>query len=111
MTMTRAVATTMRTEAPGGKSSPEELLAAAHASCLAMALWRSRVRRRAARAARSEREVTFDKIGDNWAVTSSELEVKDDVLAPTRRSSLRPRKVRRRTARSLARSGGTSSFR
>src|SRR3989442_603207 len=27
-----------RTEAPGGKTSPEELLAAAHASCFAMAL-------------------------------------------------------------------------
>ena len=27
-----------RTEAPGGKTSPEELLAAAHASCYAMAL-------------------------------------------------------------------------
>ena len=26
-----------RTEAPGGKTSPEELLAAAHASCFAMA--------------------------------------------------------------------------
>src|SRR5271157_1927452 len=27
-----------RTEAPGGKTSPEELLAAAHASCYAMSL-------------------------------------------------------------------------
>jgi osmotically inducible protein OsmC len=29
---------TARTEAPGGKTSPEELIAAAHASCFSMAL-------------------------------------------------------------------------
>jgi osmotically inducible protein OsmC len=69
-----------RTEAPGGKSSPEELLAAAHASCFAMALSgalakagtppkRLEVRAR----------VTFDKVGDSWTVVSSELDVKGDV--------------------------------
>ena len=69
-----------RTAEPGGKSSPEELLAAAHASCFAMALSaglgrvgtppnRLEVRSR----------VTFDKVGDSWTVVSSELEVKGDV--------------------------------
>ena len=69
-----------RTEAPGGKSSPEELLAAAHASCFAMALSaglakagtppkRLEVRSR----------VTFDKVGDSWSVVSSELDVKGDI--------------------------------
>jgi osmotically inducible protein OsmC len=33
-----AVSWAARTEAPGGKTSPEELIAAAHASCFAMAL-------------------------------------------------------------------------
>jgi lipoyl-dependent peroxiredoxin len=33
-----AVTWASRTEAPGGKTSPEELIAAAHASCFAMAL-------------------------------------------------------------------------
>jgi lipoyl-dependent peroxiredoxin len=33
-----AVSWPARTEEPGGKSSPEELIAAAHASCFAMAL-------------------------------------------------------------------------
>ena len=69
-----------RTEAPGGKSSPEELLAAAHASCFAMALSaglakagtppkRLEVRSR----------VTFDKVGDSWSVVSSELDVKGEI--------------------------------
>jgi lipoyl-dependent peroxiredoxin len=69
-----------RTEAPGGKSSPEELLAAAHASCFAMALSGALARagtppnRLEVRA-----RVTFDKVGDSWTVVSSELEVKGDI--------------------------------
>lgn len=35
---TLPVTWTARTEAPGGKTSPEELIAAAHASCFSMAL-------------------------------------------------------------------------
>lgn len=65
-----------RTEAPEGKSSPEELLAAAHASCYAMAL--------SAELGRAgtppdelhvSAEVTFDKVGDGWKVIASALEV------------------------------------
>jgi osmotically inducible protein OsmC len=63
-----------RTEEPDGRTSPEELLAAAHASCFAMAF--------SAGLARAgtppehlhvEAEVTFDKVGDAWTVTRSRL--------------------------------------
>jgi osmotically inducible protein OsmC len=63
-----------RTEGAEGRTSPEELLAAAHASCFAMAF--------SAGLARAgtppehlhvEAEVTFDKVGDAWAVVSSRL--------------------------------------
>jgi lipoyl-dependent peroxiredoxin len=69
-----------RTEAPGGKSSPEELLAAAHASCFAMAL-SAGLARGGTPAKRLEvsAAVTFDKVGDGWSVVSSELEVKGQV--------------------------------
>jgi lipoyl-dependent peroxiredoxin len=69
-----------RTEAPGGKTSPEELLAAAHASCFAMAL-SAGLARAGTPPSRLEvsSRVTFDKVGDNWSVVSSELEVKGDI--------------------------------
>jgi lipoyl-dependent peroxiredoxin len=65
-----------RTEEPEGRTSPEELLAAAHASCFAMAL--------AGALGRAgtppdhvhvSATVTFDKVGDAWTVTRSELDV------------------------------------
>lgn len=66
-----------RTEAPQGRTSPEELLAAAHASCFAMALSHGL----ASKGTPPKRlevtaTVTFDKVGDSWTVVSSELEVK-----------------------------------
>jgi osmotically inducible protein OsmC len=69
-----------RTEAPGGKSSPEELLAAAHASCFAMALSGG-----LAKAGTPPFKldvtstVTFDKVGESWTVVSSDLEVTGEV--------------------------------
>ena len=65
-----------RTEAPEGKTSPEELVAAAHASCFAMAL--SGTLGRAG--GTPERldvscEVTFDKLEAGWRVVSSALTV------------------------------------
>lgn len=69
-----------RTESPQGKSSPEELLAAAHASCFAMALSAD-----LAKSGTPPRKldvtstVTFDKVADKWTVVSSELEVNGDV--------------------------------
>ena len=69
-----------RTEAPGGKSSPEELLAAAHASCFAMAL-SAGLAKAGTKPNRLEvrSRVTFDKVGDSWTVVSSELDVKGEV--------------------------------
>ncbi len=65
-----------RTEAPGGKTSPEELLAAAHASCYAMSLSATLARQRTP----PERlditaKCTFDKVGDGFKVTTMELMV------------------------------------
>ena len=69
-----------RTEAPGGRTSPEELLAAAHASCFAMAL-SAGLTRAGMRPNRLEvrSRVTFDKVGESWSVVSSELNVKGDI--------------------------------
>lgn len=65
-----------RTEAPGGRSSPEELLAAAHASCYSMALSAGlgRLQKPPTRLA-VEATATFDKVGDGWKVTTMELSV------------------------------------
>ena len=69
-----------RTESPQGKTSPEELLAAAHASCFCMALSAG-----LAKAGTPPEQldvtatVTFDKIGDAWTVTASALDVKGKV--------------------------------
>ena len=65
-----------RTEMPGGKTSPEELLAAAHASCYAMALSATLTRKRTP----PERlnvaaKCTFDKVGEGFKVTTMELTV------------------------------------
>ena len=65
-----------RTEGPGGKTSPEELLAAAHASCFCMALSAGLGRA----GTPPERldvtcTVTFDKVGEGFKVVSSALEV------------------------------------
>jgi len=69
-----------RTETPGGKSSPEELLAAAHAACYAMALSADlgRAGMKPSRIEASAR-VTFDKVGDKWTVVSSDIEVSAEV--------------------------------
>ncbi len=71
-----AVSWAARTESPGGKSSPEELLAAAHASCFSMALSAGlgRLQKPPLRLAVSA-TATFDKVGDGWKVTTMELDV------------------------------------
>jgi osmotically inducible protein OsmC len=63
-------------ESANGKTSPEELLAAAHASCFSMALSAGLGRA----GTPPERldvtcTVTFDKVGDGFKVVSSALEV------------------------------------
>src|SRR5690348_11092377 len=66
-----------RTEAPAGRTSPEELLAAAHASCFAMALSAGLGRAGTApKRLEVSASVTFDKVGDGWRVTKSELTVR-----------------------------------
>ena len=69
-----------RTEAPGGKTSPEELVAAAHAACFSMALSGALARA----GTPPERldvaaEVTFDKLDAGWRVVSSALTVRGRV--------------------------------
>ncbi len=65
-----------RTENADGRTSPEELIAAAHASCFAMALSAGLTQ---AGTPPNKLEVsaavTFDKIGGNWRVVSSALKV------------------------------------
>ena len=61
---------------PQGPTSPEELLAAAHAACYAMAFSAGLGRRGTPpEHLHVEAEVTFDRIGDGWGVTSSRLTV------------------------------------
>jgi osmotically inducible protein OsmC len=71
-----AISWSSRTEAPEGRTSPEELLAAAHAACFSMAL--SGALARAGTPpdhVHVSAAVTFDKVGDAWTVTRSDLDV------------------------------------
>ena len=59
-----------------GKTSPEELLAAAHASCFSMALSAALARNRTPGQRLQVSAVsTFDKVGDGWKVMKMELSV------------------------------------
>ncbi len=65
-----------RAEQSAGKTSPEELLAAAHGSCFAMALSAGLARNRTpAKTLHVTATSTFDKVGDAWRVTKMELNV------------------------------------
>ena len=68
-----------RTESPDGRTSPEELLAAAHAACYSMA-FSNGLAKNGTPATRLDvtADVTFDKVGDGWKVTTSELRVRGD---------------------------------
>jgi osmotically inducible protein OsmC len=75
------LAVTWKDRAEGGEgTSPEELIAGAHASCVLMAL--------AAGLARagtpptrleSEAKTTFDKVGEGFAITTMELRIRGQV--------------------------------
>lgn len=75
-----AVSWAARTEASDGKTSPEELVAAAHSSCFAMALSGA-----LARAGTPPDQldvsavVTFDKLDPGWRIVSSALTVRGKV--------------------------------
>ena len=63
-----------RTEALGGRTSPEELLAAAHASCFAMAFSNTLAKlNHPPERVHVTATATFDKVGDAWTVTTMEL--------------------------------------
>jgi osmotically inducible protein OsmC len=66
-----------RTETADGRTSPEELVAAAHASCFAMAL-SGALGRAGTPPERLDvsAEVTFDKLDAGWRVVSSALTVR-----------------------------------
>ena len=74
-------AVTWKDRAEGGSgTSPEELLAAAHASCILMALAGALVRA-GARPNRMESEAraTFDKVGEGFAITKIDLSIRAEV--------------------------------
>ncbi|MCI4358205.1 MAG: OsmC family peroxiredoxin [Thermoplasmata archaeon] len=69
-----------RTESSGGKTSPEELLAAAHAACYSMALSAGLGRKqKPPQRLTVTATCTFDKVGDGWKVTTMELDVTGQV--------------------------------
>jgi len=69
-----------RTEKPEGRTSPEELLAAAHASCYSMA-FSGDLTKAGSPPERLEvtAEVTFDRVDGKWTVISSKLTVRGRV--------------------------------
>jgi lipoyl-dependent peroxiredoxin len=69
-----------RTEQPDGRTSPEELLAAAHASCYSMAFSAELARAGATPETLDVTcEVSFDRIDGKWTVVESHLTVKGHV--------------------------------
>lgn len=69
-----------RTEAPGGRTSPEELIAAAHASCFAMALSFGLANAKTPPTRLDvSAAVTFDRADGGWRIISSALTVRGRV--------------------------------
>ena len=64
----------------GGGTSPEELIAAAHASCILMALAGGLVRAGARpKRLESEARATFDKVGEGFAITKMAIRIQAEV--------------------------------
>lgn len=69
-----------RTTAHNGKTSPEELLAAAHASCFAMAFSSRLAKNGTPSTTLSVRvDIKFDNPGTGWKVATSRIKVDGDV--------------------------------
>ncbi len=69
-----------RTEESGGKTSPEELIAAAHAACFSMALSHGLAQSgHAPERLETSAVCMFDKVDDGFAITMMELTVKGRV--------------------------------
>ncbi|HEX3428384.1 MAG TPA: OsmC family peroxiredoxin [Candidatus Limnocylindrales bacterium] len=78
-----------RTGDPAGVTSPEELLAAAHASCFSMACSNELAKAGHAPSALSvEVEVSADKLEAGWTVTTSAIKVRGTVPGATAESFL-----------------------
>lgn len=69
-----------RTEEHNGKTSPEELVAAAHASCFSMA-FSSRLAKNGTPAVKLDVKavITFDKGDAGWKIARSDITVRGDV--------------------------------
>ena len=74
-------AVTWKDRAEGGEgTSPEELIAAAHASCVLMALAGGLARARTPPTRlESEATTTFDKVGEGFAITAVRLTIRGQV--------------------------------
>jgi osmotically inducible protein OsmC len=69
-----------RFEQPGGKTSPEELIAAAHATCLSMALANGLAQAGTAPTKlETDAQVTLDKADDGFTITAIHLTVRGEV--------------------------------
>lgn len=69
-----------RTEAPAGKTSPEELIAAAHASCFAMAFSNTLAKLgKPPQRLHVRATASFEKVGDAFSVTKMEIDVSGQV--------------------------------
>jgi lipoyl-dependent peroxiredoxin len=74
-------AVTWKDRAEGGSgTSPEELIAGAHASCILMALAGGLVRAGAQpKKLESEARATFDKVGEGFAITKMDISIRAEV--------------------------------
>jgi osmotically inducible protein OsmC len=69
-----------RTEAHNGKTSPEELIAAAHAACFSMAFSAQLARNGTPPGTlETTAAVTFDKVEAGWKITRSDITVRGTV--------------------------------
>jgi lipoyl-dependent peroxiredoxin len=75
-----AVTFASRFEQPGGKTSPEELIAAAHATCFSMALANGLAQDgHAPTKLETEADVTLDNSGGGFAISKIQLTVRGQV--------------------------------
>jgi osmotically inducible protein OsmC len=69
-----------RFEQPGGKTSPEELIAAAHATCFSMALANGLAEQgHAPKTLETDATVTLDQTGGGFGITAIHLTVRGEV--------------------------------
>jgi lipoyl-dependent peroxiredoxin len=76
----QAVTYASRFEQPGGKTSPEELIAAAHATCFSMSLANGLAQDgHAPKKLETDAQVTLDNIGGGFAIEAIHLTVRGEV--------------------------------